>query len=210
MLLKGLMIFFFLGASGCNYYKNKGQPHEPTEGATGVLKTTSANSVFQDVIVTRCSTCHSANGGNQGGLNLETWDQAQKSLSRIKVRALEKKDMPPQGPLSTTDLTRLAQWIESGAQESPSTGDDDTLTTQTLTFAVISEKVLGPHCYQCHSPPYPEKDLDLTQLQTLRDHAASILDHVIVKQDMPLPPVEPLSVSSKKALADWIIQGLPE
>lgn len=72
--------------------------------------------VFGQVIGPKCATCHSAAGGNRGGVNLETFDGVKANISMIKD-AVAAGWMPPrsQAALSGAEKDLVLRWIDQGA-----------------------------------------------------------------------------------------------
>lgn len=48
---------------------------------------------------------------------LTTYEEVSGQLDRINERALVRKDMPPSGPLSSTDQLKLRNWINDGGPD---------------------------------------------------------------------------------------------
>ncbi len=48
---------------------------------------------------------------------LSTFQEVSGSISRLNVRAVEDKTMPPSGPLSNCSIDQLRVWIAAGAPE---------------------------------------------------------------------------------------------
>ena len=75
-----------------------------------------------------CMRCHSDAGGNRAGVNLETYANVSRFLSRAQS-AVNAGSMPPAGPLSADRKSILNDWIAAGAPEfasiSPGTGPVD-------------------------------------------------------------------------------------
>ncbi|RYZ69001.1 MAG: hypothetical protein EOP09_08475 [Proteobacteria bacterium] len=77
-------------------------------------------SVVNDkVIRPYCLSCHSAAGGNQGGVNIETFANVTAQLPNIKGAAIENLSMPPASAttLPTSSYNLLKAWIEAGGPE---------------------------------------------------------------------------------------------
>ena len=103
-----------LSVSSC-YYDNREElyPVNPYDCNTTNL---TYDVDIQPIFINSCSVsgCH-VTGAELPVL--ETYAQVKANLTRIEVRALIEKSMPPAGPLSTCDQKMLAQWIADGAPE---------------------------------------------------------------------------------------------
>ena len=75
---------------------------------------------------------------------------------------------------------------------------------------MIRDEIFVPKCLDCHSQPRPEKDLDLASFAQVKVNINKIFDRAVITADMPLAPIERLSVEEKQALGNWIAQGMPE
>ncbi|WP_413291358.1 hypothetical protein [Bdellovibrio sp. HCB337] len=74
--------------------------------------------VTEQVFKPRCYKCHSDEGGNKDGVNLETYDNVYALRSKIRKMALVKKVMPPKkagGPLNAREMSILDRWLRAGA-----------------------------------------------------------------------------------------------
>jgi uncharacterized membrane protein len=65
------------------------------------------------ILTPRCLKCHSDAGGNQGSLNLESYDQVSRHLESIKNRTIIDNSMPPKMPLTANEKVVLQNWINS-------------------------------------------------------------------------------------------------
>jgi uncharacterized membrane protein len=166
--------------------------------------------VFDTVLSPRCISCHSAGGGNQGGVNLETYESTFPLASRIERTTLTDKTMPKGQSLSDSEISILGAWLAQGATRNGSMGSSNSKLRGRVNWAVVREEVLGKKCLDCHSLPRPEKNLDLTSLDATRANASKIFERAVITQDMPLPPFDRLTTEEKQALAQWIAAGMPE
>jgi uncharacterized membrane protein len=71
----------------------------------------------QAVVASSCalSGCH-ASPTNTGGVNFETNAAIVAHGSRMKVRAVDLGTMPPTGPLSAADKSKITDWINAGGR----------------------------------------------------------------------------------------------
>ncbi len=196
----------------CNY--NHIKSGAAGEGSKSLMKLESLDFIKEknEVIAPRCLGCHATITGNKGGVNLESYANVRKYITRITFRTLEKQDMPPAGPLSTAEYNFLKAWIDLGAPEfaSEATAQVTDLQVGPTDWKKIREKVLGPKCIDCHQQPNPLGKFDVTSLTEVRANAKLIFDRVIIKQDMPVAPYPTLSPTERKILLHWFDLGMPE
>ncbi len=204
----GLFILSSLLA-GCNYNHTKGDAPSMTGSGSAGVNTLSLDflSVQNSVLSGRCLTCHSSAAGNQGGLNLDSYQQVRATLNKIYYRVIEKKDMPPTA-LTTAQFDLLKAWIEAGAPQK-NTGRSSGVISGPINWDVIKKQVLATSCLDCHSGANPDGQLNLESIENVRKNINGIFESTIVKQTMPLEPYPAMSDSAKQALMKWISQGMP-
>lgn len=161
------------------------------------------------VITGQCLQCHSKDGGNQGGLNLETYQNIRANLNQIMFRVLETKDMP-RGGLTGADYALMEMWLQAGAPEKSSSVGFVPALKGPFNWLVVKEQILKRNCLDCHSSISPEAGLDLSDYDQFKNNYAKIFDRTFVKQDMPPEPYDGLNVNEKQALLKWISQGFPK
>ncbi|MGE0614608.1 MAG: hypothetical protein AB7P04_03125 [Bacteriovoracia bacterium] len=199
---------------GCGFHYDK-----TPRVSGGAAQTTPVgfNQVWERVLVPKCLSCHSGAGGDQGSLNLETYPSVLKNLGRIETRALEQRTMPPAGPsplgpLSTEEAQVLVAWIAQGAPREASAGTttplDPVLKTGPYTWELVRTQIIERRCLECHSQPNPEAKLDLGNVDEVRAKAALIFDRTVVRADMPALPLPRLLDDERRALSEWILQGM--
>ncbi len=197
--------FFFFS---CNYNHAKNTAQQ----ASGVSQLSAQSfdfaTVQSNVIAPQCLRCHSAAGGNQGGLSLESYQLIRANLNKIYYRSIEKKDMPPTS-LTSDQFSLLKSWIEAGAPEK-NNGVNVGPIQGPITWLVIKKQVLGASCLDCHSGTNSEGHLQLDSADEVRKNINAIFDSAIVKQTMPLEPYPAMSDGQKQALMKWISQGMPD
>lgn len=205
-----IFLVFVLLLTGCNFQKMKG-PQTGNGGETKIAGMPMSYSAIQGMIIgPKCVSCHDSKGETKGGVALDTYKNVRALLTRISVRSLDRKDMPPAAPLSPAEQTAIAQWIQIGAPEQGA-GLRGKITPPVgvLNWKFISDNVLTT-CTQCHSQPDPEAGLDLTEAQIFRDNVSKIFDRTIVKRACPLPPLPSLTEDEQNTLVKWISQGMPD
>ena len=112
---KGILYITLLFASGCYYdvaeelYPNSGNANCDT--SPDVYNTKIAGIMSKSCAI---AGCHVASGGTAPDLS----DSAivYVNISRIQVRAVNDKTMPPSGPLSNCDINALQNWINGGTK----------------------------------------------------------------------------------------------
>jgi uncharacterized membrane protein len=112
-----LVCFIYVVAitlSGCYYDKEDLLYHLPA--------TTNCNTInakfsvdIAPLMQSKCATsgCHDA-ATAAGGTVLETYTQVADKAGRINQRCVIDKTMPPNGALTTTEISNLSCWISSG------------------------------------------------------------------------------------------------
>ncbi len=92
---------------GCEKTANVTVPAKPA----GTLFT-----AVRTIINTSCTNCHSATGGNQGGVNLSTDCSIVNTWDRIKVRCVDGTPsfMPQGGQLPAAQKTAITNWVNAG------------------------------------------------------------------------------------------------
>jgi uncharacterized membrane protein len=187
---------------------------EPGDGGAGASsRSLNANGplsyaqVYEAVLQPRCVGCH----GGQGGVTIsDNYDATLPYFARIQAAALTNKTMPKGGSLSADEARLLSAWFEQGAPRAAGQTSQGQRGVSLVTWNDIKTGVFERKCFDCHAPPKPEKDLDLTDLAVVKAKAGSILEHCLVSQDMPLAPYEKLTVEEKQTIANWIAAGFPE
>ena len=88
---------------------------------TRSFETISYVDVRDFIFAPHCYGCHSAAAGNQGGINLETFQNAFSLSSQIRQQALVTKAMPkfPNAPLTESQAKFLRLWLDAGSPLSP-------------------------------------------------------------------------------------------
>ena len=98
---------------------NPGSPANPAqpsaEPADPGLKVAFAD--VEGIVQQRCISCHSANPFPQGGISFENPADIQARASRIRLRVVQQRNMPPGNNTGMTDDERelIGRWIEQGA-----------------------------------------------------------------------------------------------
>ena len=156
---KILIFVSFLFLLGCNYNQSKNpvslKDQEPQKITSPDQLTYKI--INQNVLATACLNCHSASGGNQFGINLETYEKVFAAKDDIKT-AVANKSMPPasQQALSDQQIKMIIDWIDAGALENGKIAGgepqpDPAPVPVKISFAEVNEKVIITNCTECHS-----------------------------------------------------------
>lgn len=201
-----LLSFFVLAA--CSFEHKKGKVAN-TDGAILLDRPVAYAEVFQTVLGPRCVGCHSSAGGNQGGVNLETYEATVPLALRIEKATVTDKTMPKGQALSDAEMQIIATWLSQGASRNGANRSSAKLRQQ-IVWSTIKEEIFEKKCLDCHSQPRPEKELDLASFEEVKTHINKIFETAVISQTMPLAPYEQLSLDEKQALAQWIALGMPQ
>ena len=214
-------ILFFLIATlfscGFKHTKDTGDNLAEVTGEFGMSQKVTYSQLEAKLLGPKCLRCHSDAGGNQGSLNLESYDHTRAHLESIKQRVLVDQNMPPKSSLSNGEKSLLNNWIMN---EIAINGQNTTPVKVAVLWPRVRDEIIQNHCLQCHSPPGKstsedrvstmEAGLDLTNLAVVREKADLIFKRTIIIGDMPLKPFPNLSDQEKKLLAQWMIDGLKD
>jgi uncharacterized membrane protein len=224
--MRFLVFIIILILTSCSYRHVKESESFVSTGSQGINTLDAGGDVYfasvqKNIILPRCAKCHSDSGGNQGGVNLENYDDVTKHLNGINQRSLIEKNMPPGKPLNSDELNILGNWIAKGApldSQNSKGSNSNTPSKPTVVWSKIKNEIFASHCLQCHSPPPTdpnadtvstmEAGLNLTDYEMVKSKADLILKRVIIANDMPLSPYPKLSTYEKKVLTDWMISGM--
>lgn len=128
--------------------------------------------VQEKVLLPSCVRCHSQGQGNQGGINLETYESVFANLSKINSSVFVTHKMPKTGSLSEDQLALLETWIKSGAplnftpspapSSSPPPTPAEALVEIRSSFDSKVKPLVQRACMECHdSHAQPEGFLGL-------------------------------------------------
>ncbi len=82
---------------------NEGENTDPTAALFTAAKT---------VITAKCVGCH----GNSGGVSFSSDIEIASKAGRIKDRAVDKADMPPDSPLTADEKKKINDWVTNGGR----------------------------------------------------------------------------------------------
>lgn len=94
-------------------------PNPPVVGPVDVMPSDSELNfqfVRDRVFAFRCFACHTDEGGNRGGYNLETYANTIDELDDLQ-EVIEHQAMPPRAPLNALEQDVILRWIALGAPQ---------------------------------------------------------------------------------------------
>ncbi len=199
-----------LPVSGCGYYSENLTPPSVGQAPFDVRAKLGFEIVKTILARNKCLECHSAERGNRGGLNLESYASVKPAAASV-ASTTASGFMPLGGPrVNVGDVAVLQAWADAGAPEisalplpgaenlGPQTPVDE--PTPRSGFATVKAAIFTPHCIGCHSGfgEYARVAARLPDIQRA-------VDTNIMPMGGP-----PLSAELKTLLNDWIAQGAPE
>ncbi|MDR3606986.1 MAG: hypothetical protein P4M08_06350 [Oligoflexia bacterium] len=92
---------------GCAFYNEKSPP-DPNTVANGSVNW---SRVSAEVFQPRCSICHSLGGAN---FDSSTYASVVANINQVQERALVRKSMPADSPLTPYEEKVLSVWIQDG------------------------------------------------------------------------------------------------
>lgn len=215
-ILLGLTLF-----AGCNYTKPKESTTDqnamyelPDEKKSELSFGLLARNVFSQ----RCTSCH----GTSGGVNLQSYSEVIRNLSKIEKSVFVEKTMPKNSALTREQLAYLWNWIKIGAPELPSSGSAPPLEEPIqATFDSINKHILQVSCKDCHNPGGSGKRIPLDKDSLLNSPLELVLPGnpdesglvIAVERldDKSMPPKKngysPLSDEEKQTIRSWIQKG---
>jgi uncharacterized membrane protein len=102
--------------SACNFKEEKDD-----DGDTGVTIDPSTPVSYAEIrtqiLEPSCISCHSSGGGNQGGVNLESYAIVKAQAAAIKASTVDSTRMPQGDSLSANLRALLGAWIAQGTPE---------------------------------------------------------------------------------------------
>jgi len=123
--------------------------------------------------------------------------------------------------LSDADIQKVFEWIEKGATEFDEKGPEPPPPPPLpqAKYSWIHENIFLPKCVQCHRPPNPRGDTDLSSYESMMasegltmkpiepgsPEQSGLYEQVYLGK-MP-PQTSKLSDGEIQAIGDWILQG---
>lgn len=207
---------------GCSYNESKkngggtSAPQKPLTDAAIIYSV-----VHEKVLKSSCVTCHSKNGGEPKGINLENYENVFRNL-RLVRDVITARTMPPrsQPQLTEEQALLIISWIDSGAREKsaeapgPSEPPPPTqnpppvvppVQNGEVKFSQVNEAVFKPKCLTCHSASAGNMaGINLESYEIILQLVPRI-ESAINSDKMPLG--SPLNKELKELLNAWIKQG---
>ncbi len=207
-----------VGVSACGFHQDKGTSELNAAGTAGkVYGYTSVKTLVFDPA--KCSQCHSD--------WTDSYASAKGMAAAIQEHVFVTGDMPKAPGVITDDQkTVLKSWLSGGtpendlAQAAPGTvpvtapaAPTPTLTslaTGPVSYAQISQGVLGTKCTMCHNANHAAHHVKLDSYADVVANLAAVQEQVFDKKKMP-PARKPQLTDIELAwLKAWIDQGAPE
>lgn len=220
-----ILKIIFLGCliSSCTYREEKGPDlKEQVIPSEKLIAEASFGKVYNEVFRPRCIACH----GTSGNVNLESYGEAKRNLSKIKQSTLTERRMPkaPYPPLTEGQYMSLAAWIYAGGPEFPSNGELPPPPPPPLKpeFNSIKENIFELKCMRCHSASGEAKRIPLDDLEFLINSPKEIVipgnaeesglvlvlqPDAIKKMPPPESNIEPVNPDEVKIIEEWITNG---
>ena len=158
-----------------------------------------------------CLECHNSKE-LKGGIDLSIYEGILKVVrpghvdKSLMVHAVEITPMPIAGnapPLLPDDLKLVKDWISSGASQQ--------------SFKKISGVLSDYACLDCHTPPKPSGNIDLSTYESAMKYVSpgnpreSLLISSVEIKPMPLKKDVPhFHPEDRKLLKEWIESGAPK
>ncbi len=224
-----ILVCLVLGLGGCNYRIEKQQVNEPLIGEGWF-------SFIQRVIIEpKCLQCHM--GANAAlGVNLSSYADILESIVPYQpaqskfFTVIESGSMPKGGErLTDSEIQRVYDWISKGALQFAAP-DPVPQPTPTPTpepppkplFSWIAQNIFKKRCIECHRPPRPKGDVDLSSYSNLMDSEgitkipvdpgnpedSGTYDQVQRKKMPPGP--DKLTEAEERCIYEWIKNGAEE
>jgi len=212
--------------SSCSFRREKGQDLEPLAGETWFAH------IERTIIKPKCLSCHMGTGSAMG-IDLSSYNKIMATtVIRFKPEqsklftTVQSGSMPKNGDrLPDSQIQRIYEWIQKGAPEGNTLEPEpppqpEPLPSPTPLFSWIDKNIFQPKCLECHKPPRPKGDVDLSSYRKLMEsegiiktpivpgnpEESGICDQVLIKK-MPPDPAPKLSQSEERAIYDWIKDG---
>ncbi len=103
--------------SGCNFKDEKTDDGDTTDVTVDPTTPVSYTEIRTQILEPSCLGCHSSGGGNQGGVNLETYAAVKAQAGSIKSSTVDSSRMPKGDSLSANLRALLGAWIAQGTPE---------------------------------------------------------------------------------------------
>ena len=226
VLLAASLLFF-----GCSYNESKIKDEKApplTQKITSPEQIT-YKLVHESVLQNACLRCHSAAGGNRGGINLESYQNVFKNSHQIRIEVAG-ATMPPSDKLTAEQIKLVTDWIDAGASENGKVAGELPTPAPTpppptvptpgpapkptplpipvkISFDEVLKKVIKTNCLKCHSEIGGNSgELNFETYESVFENRNRIKNEVSTDQ-MPPKNGVPLTIDQKKLILTWIDQG---
>lgn len=225
---KILLLFICFGGFGCNYSLSKISAAQKGDGGFGSIEAlppgtlVSYQVIAASIMQPKCLECHSSAGGDDGGINLETYENIAANLGIIKSE-VQSNSMPKNRPMLTAkEKEILFTWIDNGGPRNntptqtpiippveppvPPTEPD----VQFISYEMVNTQVIAPRCLGCHSVEGGNRgDLNLETYENVVGSLSDV-EESIISGSMPRPRSRPLTPEQKELILKWISRGAPQ
>lgn len=179
------------------------------------------NLINSAILKPRCLECHSGAGGNDGGINLETYENVIANLGIIKDEVASSSMPKNREKLSAKEKEVLFAWIDAGGPKVPSIVQTETPSPAptpvpvpepptTFTYEMVNTAVIQPRCISCHSDAGGNRgEVNLETYENVAALAPDI-ESAILSGSMPRPRNKPLTPEQKEMILKWISIGFPK
>jgi mono/diheme cytochrome c family protein len=211
-----------LSACGFRHEKNPGDGIESGSTPTSnpnpngrAIEVCSFSELKAKVLEPKCMDCHKGFGDYS-----KVFAERDGIRQRVFVETDFRRVMPRGDKLDADQANMLRTWLEAGAPEQgtepapatpPAAAVPVPMEQLAPTWANVQKHFFACYCASCHQANSDVSDLDLSDLKATRDHAAKILDLVIVRQKMPPKnsTYGPIGADDLHLLVDWIAARMP-
>lgn len=214
---------------GCNYSLTKSPlAFRPTQAGLEQFpagKIADYNLVANSILKPRCLECHSGAGGNDGGINLETYENVIANLGIIKDEVASGSMPKNREKLSAKEKEVLFAWIDAGGPKEGSVSKTEPTpaptpipvplptpepSPTTFTYEMVNTAVIQPRCISCHSDAGGNRgEVNLETYENVAALAPDI-EAAILSGSMPRPRNKPLTTEQKEMILKWISIGFPK
>lgn len=216
---------------GCGYALESMHPTASSVG-TGATQSLPVAGTLIDyaqiktqIIAPNCYACHTAASGNQGGINLETYQNVLNHLVDIQADIADGSMPKNSNPLSANEKSLLNTWVSQGSPQTvssvtipvstptpistPNSGAPSTNTAPAaITYQTVNAQIFQPSCLSCHSTNGGNSaGINLETYANVLKHISSVK---VVISNGTMPIGGHLSSAKKKLISDWIAAGAPQ
>lgn len=211
--VRAILLSFLFVATSCEFYHEK-NPQQGDLTAVPSVKAVAYKHV-ENIISTRCVRCHMS--------EFSSYNSLRTHISDIQRRAIDRRDMPPNSPLSQAEMLTLQNWIaanmplEAGTESQPIPPPAPVLPT----FASIRDNIFVARCVSCHGPEGKKKDINIFNEALLTSSDGWVVPYDPDKSELykdllktgrgRMPPAKdgapPLTPEQIDTIRTWILNG---